>query len=131
MTAPANSCSAVISECRISKSRWLVGSSSSSRLGRSATRIAERQPRAFAAGEVHHRLEYPIAAEPEAAQMIAAPLLVPLRARADFVDAVRERDQRGVARIEPVDFELREVADDEIRARRRVRRRRSVATRPR
>ena len=46
--------------------------------------------------------------------MIAAALLVPLRARADFVDAVGQRDQRRVARVEPVDFELREIADDEI-----------------
>ena len=74
----------------------------------------ERQPRAFTAREVHHRLEHAVAAEAEAAEMIAAALFVPLRARADLVDAIGERDQRGVARVEAVHFELREIADDEI-----------------
>ena len=74
----------------------------------------EREPRAFTAREMHHRLEHAVAAEAEAAEMIAAALLVPLRARADFIDAVCQRDQRGVARVEAVDFELREIADDEI-----------------
>jgi hypothetical protein len=46
--------------------------------------------------------------------MIAAALLVPLAARADLVDAIGQRDQSRIARVEPVDFELREVADDEI-----------------
>src|SRR6202008_4533113 len=46
--------------------------------------------------------------------VIAPALLVPLRTRADLVDAVRQRYQRRIARIETVHLELREVADDEI-----------------
>ena len=75
----------------------------------------EREARAFAAREMDHRFEHPVAAKAETAEMIAPPLFVPLRTRADFVDAIGQRDQRGVARVEPVDFELREIADDEIR----------------
>ena len=74
----------------------------------------ERQSRTLAARKMHHRLEHPVATEAEAAEMIAAALLVPLAARADLIDAIGERDQRRIARVEPVDFELREVADDEI-----------------
>ena len=74
----------------------------------------QRQARPFAAGEMDHRFEHAVAAKAETAEVIAPPLFVPLRARADLVDAVGQRDQRGVARIEPVDFELREIADDEI-----------------
>ena len=64
---------------------------------------------------MHDGLEYPVAAEAETAQMIAAPLLVPLRTHAQFIDTVGECYQGGVARIEPIHFELREIADDQIR----------------
>ena len=74
----------------------------------------ERQAGALAAREMHHGFEYPVAAEAEAAEVVAAALLVPLRTHPELVDAARERHERRVARVQPVDFELREVADDEI-----------------
>ena len=40
MTAPSNSCKAMLNACRISKSRWLVGSSNTKTLGRCHTMSA-------------------------------------------------------------------------------------------
>jgi hypothetical protein len=37
-----------------------------------------------------------------------------LSPHADFIDSPRQRHQRGVARVQPVDFQLREIADHQL-----------------
>src|SRR6185295_1901493 len=60
-------------------------------------------------------LEHPVAPESKATEMRAPPLFVPLGACADLVDAPRECQQGGIARIQPIDLELCEVSDDQVR----------------
>ena len=75
----------------------------------------EREAGALTAGKMHHGLEHAVAAETETSEMVAAALLIPLAsARRSRRCAVGQGHQRRVARVEPVDFELGEVADDQI-----------------
>ena len=59
ITVPSNSFSAIDSASRVVRSRWLVGSSSSSRLGRCQTSIGQHQARLLAAGQRADRLRAP------------------------------------------------------------------------
>src|SRR5690606_10402070 len=70
----------------------------------------KREARALAAGELAHRLEYPVAAKREASEKVARILLAELR-----VDR-EEMLHRRAGKIERIDLVLGEVSDREMRA---------------
>ncbi len=97
----------------MARSRWLVGSSSSSRLGRCQHHHGQHQPGLFAAAHGAHGLLDHVAAEVEAAEEAAQRLLASgfLHAAAEFARHAHHVLERGVLRAQHVEFLLREVAD--------------------
>ena len=107
ITVPSNSLSAIVSASRVVRSRWLVGSSSSSRLGR----CHDAWPAPGAPSRRRTccpRLRDHVAGEAEGAEEVAQLLFAPLRA--GVARQAHQVHQRAVAG-EQIELLLREVAD--------------------
>ncbi len=89
---------------------WLV---EQQQVGPAGDENGERQACPFAAGEIRGRLEHPLAAEAEAAEMVAALLLRPRQYLA--AAAPGEFGERRAAGIELLELQLRQEAGGQLR----------------
>src|SRR5258708_34551677 len=111
MTVPSKSLIAMARASRVARSRWLVGSSSSSRLGRCQTIMASTR-RAFSPPLMLPTACLTMSAEVERAQVAAQVLLAGLRAGGAGVPCQADHVLHGVfAGTQHIQFLLGEVAD--------------------